>query len=45
MNRPEVFLGVAYTKLNEDGELIDERTIGSVIRFMEFFAKWVDRMG
>ena len=45
MNRPEAFVGTAHAKFNENGVLIDERTVGGVIRFMEAFAKWMDRMG
>lgn len=41
MNRPEVFVGAAHTKMDESGTLIDEDTRKFLASYLETFLAWL----
>ncbi len=43
MNRPEVFIGAAHTKFNDEGKLTDEATRDFLVTFLDSYAAWVRR--
>ena len=45
MNRPEVFVGAAHTKFDENGTLNDAPTREFLADYMKAFAAWVKRIG
>ena len=45
MNRPEVFVGAAHTKFDENGALNDAPTRDILTDYMKAFAAWVERVG
>ena len=44
MNRPEVFVGAAHRKFDENGELTDAPTRERLGKYMAAFADWVNRV-
>ena len=45
MNQPEVFVGAAHTKFDDDGNLTDEPTLEFVDKFLNAFAAWIVKVG
>lgn len=45
MNRPEVFVGAAHTKFDDDGTLKDAPTADIVKLALDAFAAWVKKIG
>ena len=45
MNQPEVFVGAAHTKFDDDGNLTDEPTLEFVDKFLGAFAHWIGKVG
>lgn len=45
MNRPEIFVGAAHTKFDDDGILTDAPTRDILTDYMKNFAAWVERVG
>lgn len=45
MNRPEIFVGAAHTKFDDNGVLTDEPTRDILADYMKAFAAWIDRVG
>lgn len=45
MNQPEVFVGAAHTKFDNDGNLTDEPTLEFVDSFLNAFAHWIRKVG
>jgi chromate reductase len=45
MNKPEVFVSLAHTKFNAEGQLTDETAKGLVKTLMENFGKWIAKHG
>jgi chromate reductase len=45
MPKPEVFVANAQTKFNSKGELTDSATREHLVKWLEAFKKWVERVG
>ena len=45
MNRPEIFVGGAHTKFDDDGALTDGPTRDLLADYMKAFAAWIGRVG
>ena len=45
MNRPEIFVGAAHTKFDDDGVLTDGPTRDILTDYMRAFAGWIERVG
>ncbi len=45
MNKPEVFVGVAHTKFNDEGVFTDEAGKGFVKQALESFVHWIKKHG
>lgn len=45
MNQPEVFVGAAHTKFDDNGNLTDEPTLEFVDKFLGAFAHWMVKVG
>ncbi|MYG53717.1 MAG: NAD(P)H-dependent oxidoreductase [Rhodospirillaceae bacterium] len=45
MNRPEIFVGAAHTKFDENGALTDAATRDILTDYMKALTAWVERVG
>ncbi len=45
MPKPEIFVGSAQTKFSDKGELTDDSTRTHLAKWLEAFAKWIERVG